>query len=462
MSNTIDSAILGTSSIDFYKGIEGRRNAFTRFLEEIQKSISPVELYVTSGSDIFWLSHDKAFLTSAGDFLAAMLDKISNINILHNFDRSTSALLYVINYWIPIYLSGKVKGYILNDYIFNQPKTTIFIIRKKVCVFSLESENLEDCITFFSTQKDIIASFENLFLLMQQSCISLNKITYKEPAKYITELLNIKKKPGSYFAYLKTMSAVCMPPFLYEKVIKTLDISKEEQKKRLSFYKASFQEFMRNTFKFRCSIILQNNLSHEFINNERIKYNGIDFFEGHDVLVEKRLCLEHIQYLCQIIKKSSFEIIFIKTPEYINETPNFNYILKEDDKVIAFDSNKNKTDYEFFLSDSEIINNTFFLFHRNIAQSIPEEYKSLEKIFYDIKSKEQQILAVNDKAALFLSGLTKKEITIAKLLSRGITTYGISAKEHISENTVKTHIRNIYRKLGINSKFELIKLMIDS
>lgn len=55
--------------------------------------------------------------------------------------------------------------------------------------------------------------------------------------------------------------------------------------------------------------------------------------------------------------------------------------------------------------------------------------------------------------------LTERELEIAKLLLRGRTYKMIADEIYISENTVKTHIKNIYFKYNVQSKAELIKLL---
>ncbi|KUO58093.1 MAG: hypothetical protein APF84_16805 [Gracilibacter sp. BRH_c7a] len=57
--------------------------------------------------------------------------------------------------------------------------------------------------------------------------------------------------------------------------------------------------------------------------------------------------------------------------------------------------------------------------------------------------------------------LTEKEKEVVQLLLRGYTYKGISGKLHISENTMKFHIKNIYQKLHINNKMELIRMFSD-
>ena len=53
-------------------------------------------------------------------------------------------------------------------------------------------------------------------------------------------------------------------------------------------------------------------------------------------------------------------------------------------------------------------------------------------------------------------GLTAREIDVAMLLARGLTKRYIAQRLTISEETVKTHIGNVYRKVGVHSQQELI------
>ena len=48
--------------------------------------------------------------------------------------------------------------------------------------------------------------------------------------------------------------------------------------------------------------------------------------------------------------------------------------------------------------------------------------------------------------------LTKKEKLILKLISKGCTNKQIAEKLFVSTETVKTHVKNIYRKLEVNNR----------
>ena len=52
--------------------------------------------------------------------------------------------------------------------------------------------------------------------------------------------------------------------------------------------------------------------------------------------------------------------------------------------------------------------------------------------------------------------LTPQEVRILKLVAHGLGNSEISEKVHISLSTVRSHMKNIYRKLGLNSRAEVV------
>lgn len=57
--------------------------------------------------------------------------------------------------------------------------------------------------------------------------------------------------------------------------------------------------------------------------------------------------------------------------------------------------------------------------------------------------------------------LSNKEKEVLSLILEGLSTQEISSKLFISINTVKTHITNIYRKLKIKGRKDLLKLAVN-
>ncbi|PKM49994.1 MAG: helix-turn-helix transcriptional regulator [Firmicutes bacterium HGW-Firmicutes-7] len=74
-----------------------------------------------------------------------------------------------------------------------------------------------------------------------------------------------------------------------------------------------------------------------------------------------------------------------------------------------------------------------------------------------IESEQEQTI----QTSKYSNQLTEKEKEVVKLLLRGYTYKGIAENLFITENTMKYHTKNIYQKLNINSKMELIKLFLE-
>lgn len=61
------------------------------------------------------------------------------------------------------------------------------------------------------------------------------------------------------------------------------------------------------------------------------------------------------------------------------------------------------------------------------------------------------------EAVLKEAGLSPREFEVAQRLLAGHSLFGIATQLHISENTVKTHTSNLYRKLDVHSRLELFQ-----
>jgi len=79
-----------------------------------------------------------------------------------------------------------------------------------------------------------------------------------------------------------------------------------------------------------------------------------------------------------------------------------------------------------------------------------------------------RILALCQQYESSLSGtsypvvtLSQREIDILSLAALGLSRRDMAARLYISEETVKTHFKNVYQKLGVNSKVAAIKLARD-
>jgi DNA-binding NarL/FixJ family response regulator len=74
----------------------------------------------------------------------------------------------------------------------------------------------------------------------------------------------------------------------------------------------------------------------------------------------------------------------------------------------------------------------------------------------EITSQVMQAIQSNAQPSPTTSVLTPREMEVLVLLSRGFTNPQIAQQLHVSENTVKTHVRKIMSKLGASTRTEAV------
>ncbi len=92
-----------------------------------------------------------------------------------------------------------------------------------------------------------------------------------------------------------------------------------------------------------------------------------------------------------------------------------------------------------------------------IIEAIEEVNKGGSPISSQIARKVIEAFALREKTNEYFQDLTRREQELLELLSKGYRYREIADKLYISIETVRTHIRNVYEKLQVNSRTEALK-----
>lgn len=116
--------------------------------------------------------------------------------------------------------------------------------------------------------------------------------------------------------------------------------------------------------------------------------------------------------------------------------------------------------FDFGLVNNSIRNKVEGYYLKGSSLDLIDMIKTVQKGFtvYDplVNDKISEQMQMDD-TVIAQFHLTNKETQVVKLLSDGFSYKSISTKQQISLNTVRQHVRNIYRKVGVNSRYELIQ-----
>jgi DNA-binding NarL/FixJ family response regulator len=92
-----------------------------------------------------------------------------------------------------------------------------------------------------------------------------------------------------------------------------------------------------------------------------------------------------------------------------------------------------------------------------VLEAIREVYNGGSPISSQIARKVIEAFTLREKTNEYFQELSRREQEILDLLSRGYRYKEIADKLYVSLETVRTHIRNIYEKLQVNSRAEALK-----
>lgn len=96
---------------------------------------------------------------------------------------------------------------------------------------------------------------------------------------------------------------------------------------------------------------------------------------------------------------------------------------------------------------------SFLFFLREIREG-KEAHKKVSSLMNDVKTKEELFFEKCEQ-----NNLTAREIEVVKLILIGLKYKEIAGTLFISERTVTKHSQNMFLKLGVSNKFDLIKAL---
>ncbi len=97
------------------------------------------------------------------------------------------------------------------------------------------------------------------------------------------------------------------------------------------------------------------------------------------------------------------------------------------------------------------------LLYEALSQGIAPDYVRRLLAAFPVSEPEQTTPPKPDHSELaWIEPLSEREVEVLQLIAEGLSNKEISSRLYLSLNTVKTHTRNIYGKLGVNSRIQAV------
>ena len=314
---------LKVPSIPFYKaktkhyyGIEGMKQGELNFFKGTVLSKSKEDIFMCSDMPMEDMAKDIEFGKKWMFAIAMCLKKGHHLNIIHNLDRPFNEMMLGLESWIPIYMTGQISPYYLNNLKNNVYNHLNYVSAAAAlsgeCINGFHNKGMY----YLTTNKNEIEYYKEKSDLLLKKAKPLMEI-YREGN--IKEYHLFLKKDENIVCdrtrYISSLPLFTINDELLIKILKRNKLSKEEINKII--------KYKNNEFKYMNSILKKNKVfDYIYVIKENDFKNDTPYLSLNNLFIDKIINYTYKEYI-EHLKL---------TNEYAKNNKNYN-VLTEKDKT---------------------------------------------------------------------------------------------------------------------------------
>lgn len=241
-----------------YYGVEQFKEAEINFFKitALSKARGPITMY--SDMPMVEMSKDRTFIKKWMFGLAAILRKGLTLNVVHKIDRPWEEMMLGLEAWIPIYMTGQLKPYYMEQYPTNVFNQLLYV--SDACALQGEAVigHHEEGKYYLTSKKQDLKYFKTRSNQMLESCKPLMDIYNSKRAKEFHD--TVKKLTGingnDYKIVSSSLPLYTLSDELLDKVLTRTYADDNITKKKL-------KDYFKKRKKFYESIIKENKVYEE-------------------------------------------------------------------------------------------------------------------------------------------------------------------------------------------------------
>lgn len=362
---------------ELFKGREGKRQAVLNFLNTVLASPKPLELLLTSSEDVRWMTEDKEFLQTWAKTLKTIIDLGHSITIIHVVNRDTSEIMSILNYWMPLHLTGRLKSYYHPKYVENKLKSSYFIIRDVASIVSFSSDGYErnDATLFFNDPFETKIFEENILTYLSECKPLMNIYTENNVSDYYKQLIYLEESTGVSYKTNNQLFGLFMSKELTQKLLEGI----ENKETHLSVLYRRTEVFQVNLSRYKHIFVLPIELLDRIVFNREYIFPGIEILQKEDVKIKGIDLILYFENLIKYLKE--YENLEIYLSGNVGET--------RINKVSISYKENNTSSFTTYLPDGSpiavVLNeanilNSLELYFEDYFYKIPSSYKKKDMI----------------------------------------------------------------------------------
>lgn len=295
------------ASIRIWQGNEGKRSAVLFFLNEVLSINRKVQLLLVSQESMNWLTEDHDFLRKWQHLLMQILKRGHHIKIIHWVDRNPTCIDSILDYWIPLHLTGQIESWFLPMYVDPTSLQTIFVANQAMALTGITSADAEEAICTSLVRDPLsLSQYTSVFYGMQSQCKQLIQICPPERfLPLIDDKLSALPVKGDQLISCYYPLFLTMPLELFCDVLRANNVDNAVFEQIVGCYKRFHQHNTNASLTNATYLAIPEEGFIQYISEQVFFCHYLSLLVGKPIEISQDHRVDHVYHMIEILRTSS-------------------------------------------------------------------------------------------------------------------------------------------------------------